>query len=104
MSNTACATMNQNLLAGVNIGALQAFKGSDGNERQRRRLAHRKGFRLVRDQLAICQNVFPERSLQIHEPSGAAIDLVARRETGDTFANRFNDTGEIHTEHCRQIG
>lgn len=78
--------------------------GGDPDQRQGRRLAHRKALGLVSDQAGIGHHVLGQRTLQVRQPSGAAVDLIARCKTGDTCTNGFDGAGKIHTQHGGQIG
>ncbi len=56
------------------------------------------------DQPRVGAHEFGQGPLQISQPTGAAIDFVTNSETGDAFAQFFDNPGEIHAQNGRQIG
>ena len=103
MSHATRTTVNQYSLSSSSAGSLQAFKGCNANQWQRRGLPHRKALWFVGNQPGISQHVFCKRALQVGESSGATVHLVARGKVSNTFTHSFDGTGEVHTQYRRQV-
>lgn len=104
MADTSGAAVDEDGFSLGDSGALEAFVGGDGDERQGGGFAHAEVRGFFRDESGIRREVFRERSWQAAEATGAAVDFIADGETGDAVADGFDRSGEVHSEDGGGVG
>src|SRR5580698_5903888 len=103
MTDAAGAAMNQDLLPGTNLSAIdQPLPGGDEDQRQSCCLSHAEILRLLRQQPLIRSNEFRKRPLQAADAARHSIDFVAGSKACDTCPNALDDTGDINAQDGRQ--
>lgn len=103
MADPACATMDQHLLAGSDIGAIhQPLPGGNEHQWQRRRFAHAQCPGLGRDQSGIHDDVLGQGALDATDTPGHAEYFISRGETVYAVSQLGHRTGQVHAQYCRQ--
>src|SRR5665213_2993943 len=103
MADATCASMNQNFLTGVNVGAVdQTLPGRDETEWQGSSFAHGEVGGLEGEQIGVHSGELCERALNPSDAACHSVDLVSWFEGRDVGAYLLDDAGEINAEHCGQ--
>ena len=99
----ARARMDQHELPGLDPGAVEErVPGSDGHQRQRRRLRHGQVRRFEGQEPRIGQHVFSQGAGHVRKSARAAEDLVAGLEVAYALAHDFDRPGHVHAQNCGQ--
>lgn len=92
-------------MSGTDSGAVdQALPRGDEDQRQCGGFAQGQGGGFDGQQPGVDRRVLGEGALEVADPAGESVDLVADFESGDVGTDLFDHTGEVEAEYGGQDG